>query len=182
MSSGQTMLCDLQGGPTASGAVISDPVIMSARQSFGVTDLGPKGIRNFFARHRCNQFCKSSWTKPRDAKVFYAAVESSTMEERRTAEPSIGRIGFVGLATLASVADSEDEYYSDDDGAPRHTGSGAVRVLRTACGPLRPWRGRPQQSTSHSSYSMQTESRVEHAGDRRGRMDVAGFLRGCLEQ
>ena len=68
------MLCDLQGVLTASGAVISDPVIMSARQCFGVTDLGPKGIRNLFARHKCNEFCKPSWTKPHDAKIFYNAV------------------------------------------------------------------------------------------------------------
>ena len=106
ISSGQSVLCDLQGGMSAAGPVVSDPVIMSATQQFGVTDLGPKGIRNFFAHHRCNQYCKSSWTKPKDAAYLYEPVESSTMEERR--------VGRVGLAVSAFAAVHEDDYDSDD--------------------------------------------------------------------
>ena len=107
-SSGQRVLCDLQGGQTAAGPVISDPVIMSAHQQFGVTDLGPKGIRNFSAYHRCNKYCKPHWNKPRDAAKFYEPVESSTMEERRV----VGRVGYA-VSAFASVQEDYDSDYSD---------------------------------------------------------------------
>ena len=110
ISSGQSVLCDLQGGMTAAGPVISDPVIMSAQQQFGVTDLGPKGIRNFFAHHVCNHHCKNHWNKPRDAAYLYEPVESSTMEERRVA---VGRVGYaVSARHFASV---QEESSSSDD-------------------------------------------------------------------
>lgn len=46
-------------------SILSDPVIMSQLQNCGPADLGPDGIRSFFSRHRCNQFCDQSWQKPR---------------------------------------------------------------------------------------------------------------------
>ncbi|KAI0117818.1 kinase-like domain-containing protein [Nemania sp. FL0031] len=65
-SSGQLLLCDLQGGAYRNGYILSDPVIMSQRQAlYGPTDLGPDGIRAFFQRHRCGRFCKTEWQRPR---------------------------------------------------------------------------------------------------------------------
>ncbi|KAI0401052.1 kinase-like domain-containing protein [Xylaria palmicola] len=64
-SSGQLLLCDLQGGPYNGGFILSDPVIMSQRLAYGPTDLGPEGIRLFFQTHRCGQFCKREWQRPR---------------------------------------------------------------------------------------------------------------------
>ena len=51
---GQMVLCDLQGGilqGKRKGVVLTDPVILSRTQSYGVTDLGPDGITTFFSRH-----------------------------------------------------------------------------------------------------------------------------------
>ena len=102
LSSSQYVLCDLQGGLYSTGPVLSDPVILSQDGRFGVTDLGPKGIRNFFAHHRCNRFCKPEWTKPRDAHAFYTPVEGSTMELRgansRDTRPF--EVAFTGLAIV----------------------------------------------------------------------------------
>ena len=69
---------------------------------------GPKGIRNFFAYHRCNKYCKPHWNKPRDAAKFYEPVESSTMEERRV----VGRVGYA-VSAFASVQEDYDSDYSD---------------------------------------------------------------------
>ena len=58
ITGGQMVLCDLQGGLCKGGTILTDPVIMSRTNSYGVTDLGPDGISNFFARHKCNEYCK----------------------------------------------------------------------------------------------------------------------------
>ncbi|KAI1350370.1 kinase-like domain-containing protein [Xylaria sp. FL0043] len=64
-SGGQLLLCDLQGGMYKNGYILSDPVIMSQRGNYGPTDLGPDGIRSFFQRHRCGNYCRAEWQKPR---------------------------------------------------------------------------------------------------------------------
>ena len=56
-SDGKLLLCDLQGGRRDGHYILTDPVICSEDQKFGATDLGPKGIENFFAHHVCNKFC-----------------------------------------------------------------------------------------------------------------------------
>jgi len=65
-SSGQYLLCDLQGGHYFDCYILTDPVVMSANNSkqFGSGDLGKEGIDNFFAHHRCNRFCQGHWNKP----------------------------------------------------------------------------------------------------------------------
>eukprot|EP00884_Botryococcus_braunii_P003389 jgi/Botrbrau1/13050/Bobra.0187s0012.1 len=72
-SGGQMVLCDLQGGIRSGrrGAVLTDPVILSRRRTYGVTDLGPEGISTFFARHQCNHYCKEHWQKPRNTTVYF---------------------------------------------------------------------------------------------------------------
>ncbi|KAJ2997176.1 hypothetical protein NUW58_g731 [Xylaria curta] len=63
-SDGRLLLCDLQGGSYRDGFVLTDPVIMSQNQSYGPADLGPAGIKSFFQRHRCGNYCSSGWRQP----------------------------------------------------------------------------------------------------------------------
>lgn len=79
VSGGAFVLCDLQGGVFRDGAVISDPVIISGARAFGVTDLGDKGIINFFTKHRCTSFCRPEWARPRQTGHYFAAVPATTM-------------------------------------------------------------------------------------------------------
>lgn len=78
-SAGRWVLCDLQGGIDKTGVTLTDPVILSYNKAYGVTDLGRKGISSFFANHRCNHYCKSSWIKPAQPVAYFKPVESSTM-------------------------------------------------------------------------------------------------------
>mmetsp|Transcript_13387 Transcript_13387/g.25575 ORF Transcript_13387/g.25575 Transcript_13387/m.25575 type:complete len:207 (-) Transcript_13387:272-892(-) len=80
-SGGQVVLCDLQGGIYADGAILTDPVILSREKGrYGVTDLGPAGITSFFHQHKCNKYCRSSWTRPRVTKSVYTPVKGTTMD------------------------------------------------------------------------------------------------------
>lgn len=95
ISSGQFLLCDLQGGVNHLGAIISDPVIMSHNKRFGVTDLGRQGIINFFHHHRCNKFCQPEWTRPKNTCAYFERRQGTTMMFVR--------------------ADDLYKYYDDDD-------------------------------------------------------------------
>ena len=77
------VLCDLQGAIYRDGVVLTDPVILSRNESYGVTDLGARGISTFFGRHVCNQFCEESWQIPNDQTRHFRAVKGTTMVARR---------------------------------------------------------------------------------------------------
>jgi len=79
ISSGEYILCDMQGGIYTGAVVLTDPVILSRQESYGVTDLGLKGISSFFSQHRCNQYCRGNWIKPADRTRYYAPRMGSTM-------------------------------------------------------------------------------------------------------
>jgi len=64
-TNGEMVLCDLQGAIEDEAVVLTDPVLNSRGLQFGPTDLGPKGIENFFHHHVCTQWCDSSWQKPK---------------------------------------------------------------------------------------------------------------------
>lgn len=65
ISGGQLLLCDLQGGVTPQGLILTDPAIMSTDiGAYGPTDLGPDGIDMFFRHHQCNEFCRAHWMSP----------------------------------------------------------------------------------------------------------------------
>ncbi|KAM7194152.1 hypothetical protein V8F20_008072 [Naviculisporaceae sp. PSN 640] len=65
VTSGQLVLCDLQGGINDEVFVLADPAVVSRVEGvWGVTDMGPKGIRGFFRSHTCNEYCRSHWTRP----------------------------------------------------------------------------------------------------------------------
>lgn len=72
ITSGQFVLCDLQGGFYRDGIILTDPVILSRNGRYGATDLGAKGISSFFYHHRCNRFCRPEWTEPRDKHPYHA--------------------------------------------------------------------------------------------------------------
>jgi hypothetical protein len=76
---GQELLCDLQGGRYSSSYVLTDPVVMSRAGDYGVTDLGSKGISNFFSQHKCNEFCRPTWKKPLFAVQCLAVQEGTSM-------------------------------------------------------------------------------------------------------
>lgn len=80
VSSGQFVLCDLQGGMYRDSIVLTDPVVLSRSQRFGPTDLGPRGMSTFFHHHCCNHFCQSNWTQPRDQTNYFRATASTTMQ------------------------------------------------------------------------------------------------------
>lgn len=71
MSRGQLVLCDLQGVVYRDGLVLTDLVILSRRQSFGVTDLSAQGISKFFSLHECNEQCRRSCLRPNDTTQHY---------------------------------------------------------------------------------------------------------------
>lgn len=81
ISSGQFLLCDLQGGVNHLGVILTDPVIMSHNKRFGLTDLGRKGIINFFHSHRCNRFCRDHWTRPAYTQQYFQRTRGTTMLE-----------------------------------------------------------------------------------------------------
>ena len=57
-TNGEYVVCDLQGGCYPNEYVLTDPVVLSGGRHDGPTDLGRKGIENFFLR---NQSGKSVW-------------------------------------------------------------------------------------------------------------------------
>jgi curved DNA-binding protein CbpA len=64
VTNGRYLLCDLQGGISDDGIILTDPVILSQSRQYGVTDLGKNGINSFFCNHKCNEFCHANWKKP----------------------------------------------------------------------------------------------------------------------
>jgi Alpha-kinase family len=66
VTSGQEVLCDLQGGNYQNGIVLSDCAISSRTCACGDTDLGPKGVAAFFVHHKCNKYCKPHWPRPKE--------------------------------------------------------------------------------------------------------------------
>lgn len=64
ITNGQYLLCDLQGGVLNDEIILTDPVILSQKRQFGITDLGRNGIHSFFSHHICNEFCHATWKKP----------------------------------------------------------------------------------------------------------------------
>lgn len=50
-------------------SVLTDPIIMSNNGRHGVGDLGREGIEEWFGKHNCSVYCKTSWLKPNKAKL-----------------------------------------------------------------------------------------------------------------
>lgn len=78
-SGGQYVICDLQGGVYQDSVVLTDPVVLSRKRMYGVTDLGARGIATFFTRHECNEFCKDNWQLPIDANEYFEEMMGTSM-------------------------------------------------------------------------------------------------------
>jgi len=114
VSSGQFVLCDLQGGIYSDGAIITDPVIISrSAGTYGPTDLGPDGILNFFGHHVCNKFCHSTWTKPRETRRMYAPKASTSMVV--TTQHSRPQLSRPQQPAICEDYSSDDSFLVSDD-------------------------------------------------------------------
>jgi collagenase-like PrtC family protease len=62
------------------GFILTDPVIMSTAREYGPTDLGREGISTFFARHKCNQYCRNKyWMTPVDKEAYFKVQQGTSM-------------------------------------------------------------------------------------------------------
>lgn len=103
------VLCDLQGGCYRDGVVLTDPVILSrVENQYGVTDLGPKGILNFFHHHVCNEFCKSQWSRPKNTAAHFQKTSGTSMVLAKHAPTHASRHYMTGYAV---VHEEEEEDY-----------------------------------------------------------------------
>eukprot|EP00438_Fugacium_kawagutii_P007212 Skav218001 [mRNA] locus=scaffold2344:72496:74966:- [translate_table: standard] len=78
-SNGDLVLCDLQGSVEDNFIVLTDPVVNTKDKRYGPTDLGQKGIENFFHHHTCSQWCDPTWSKPRITNKHFVPQAGTTM-------------------------------------------------------------------------------------------------------
>jgi hypothetical protein len=78
ISDGKMLVCDLQGVKREDEYILTDPVICSVQQTFGVTDVGEEGIRSFFANHECTELCKSIWKRHGSPKQYRKVIMGTT--------------------------------------------------------------------------------------------------------
>ena len=85
VSRGNLLVCDLQGAMARDGyPVISNPVVCSRDERYGLSDLGATGIHNFFAHHKCNEYCSPRWIQPRKIVKCFAPKRSTTFWDDAT--------------------------------------------------------------------------------------------------
>ena len=52
--------------------VLTDPVLMSKHKNkHGPSDLGNRGMQNFFYWHKCGKYCDSNWRKHPNPEPVY---------------------------------------------------------------------------------------------------------------
>lgn len=120
-SGGMLLVCDLQGryrdnrrfNKSKSRFELTDVAVCSRRVTYGPTDLGEKGIDSFFNNHRCNEFCKGHWQRPRRTQQWFPKSSSTSMMRSSQAHllnlnnRSTFRPGYGGILE----EDSEDSDY-----------------------------------------------------------------------
>lgn len=120
ITAGEALLCNLKGGleaeapsdrasiggsrgATASSTgrtdtavpVLCDCALLTRARTFGPTDLGVDGMRNWFRSHKCNALCAGrGWLRPTDAEPLLAAERQTIYEPPSglpvRATPSLG--------------------------------------------------------------------------------------------
>lgn len=83
VSSGQFLLCDLQGAVYRPELVLTDPVVLSRNGRFGPTDLGSEGMENFFHWHTCTDYCHANWQVPKKARYYHQPRLGTSMTDGR---------------------------------------------------------------------------------------------------
>jgi hypothetical protein len=109
ISSGQFVLCDLQGGISRGAVVLTDPVVMSRKQRFGPTDLGPRGMSSFFHHHHCNRYCRSEWTQPKDQTEYYPLRTGTFMESASDHKQHYSGLCYVQNMDTIYESDSDED-------------------------------------------------------------------------
>mmetsp|Transcript_11552 Transcript_11552/g.23490 ORF Transcript_11552/g.23490 Transcript_11552/m.23490 type:complete len:468 (-) Transcript_11552:112-1515(-) len=126
-SAGRMVLCDLQGSIRNSGAILSDPCLVSRTpRAYGVTDLGPEGIQSFFYNHRCSKYCREDWITPRERVKPTLALVPDRHHSPKGGAVSPPDIEEVELITLeehkrrnsSSKKGKEDASHNSDDKTP----------------------------------------------------------------
>ena len=69
---GELVMCDAQGVRKDGEYCITDPCICSINGKSGLLDCGEAGINSFFANHKCNNYCRKNWEKPKN--IDYTAL------------------------------------------------------------------------------------------------------------
>mmetsp|Transcript_18567 Transcript_18567/g.45988 ORF Transcript_18567/g.45988 Transcript_18567/m.45988 type:complete len:294 (+) Transcript_18567:211-1092(+) len=123
---GQMIVCDIQGryrhnrySKAKSRLELGDPAICSRSRRYGPTDLGEKGIESFFANHCCNEFCESSWSRPRTPSQWFPLSKGTSMvsslHSNRLALQSRATFRMGGNLLMEVVEEDEDDYSDSDD-------------------------------------------------------------------
>ena len=121
-SGGQLLVCDLQGrykynrfNRSKSRFELTDPAICSRRRSYGLTDMGEKGIDMFFYNHTCNEYCEDHWQRPRHVRAWFTATSSGTsmMSSQMSHKLRLNNPTTFGLSANNTIVE-EDSYDSDD--------------------------------------------------------------------
>ena len=117
-SGGQLIVCDLQGRyrfdpykSTRCRFELTDPAIASRRRVYGPTDLGEKGIENFFVNHTCNQFCHANgerWSRPRAPSRWFCESSNTSMLRASATE-------LLKITNQARFTSNLDVIYDDYD-------------------------------------------------------------------
>jgi Alpha-kinase family len=122
-SGGNMIVCDLQGryrhdfrNDSRCRFELTDPAVCSRSRSYGVTDMGEKGIESFFANHVCNQFCSSdnsarSWQRPRHATRWFESNSGTSMlaSSYTTRLKTTSRVKFTSSLDVICDDDEDDE-------------------------------------------------------------------------
>jgi hypothetical protein len=132
LTGGRYVFCDIQGGIYPNEVVLTDPVILSWDGSYGVTDLGPKGISSFFSGHVCNEFCKRDWLVPHDRTRYFTPKRGSSMMLSGANHPVPTHISWAPAVTNADAAKAKKTEGGDD---PRRRGPGMLHLLGRNCQP-----------------------------------------------
>lgn len=73
------LVCDLQGIRKEDECYfLTDPALHSADRRFGMTDLGFKGIENFFYYHECNDWCEKLKLPRRTGKKWFTGIRNTS--------------------------------------------------------------------------------------------------------
>lgn len=78
-SNNALVVCDLQGVECGDRYYLTDPAINSLENGqYGCTDLGVKGILQFFYNHRCNSICRNLNLAQKNGQNFWDIRKSTT--------------------------------------------------------------------------------------------------------